>query len=549
MHKSLVPLLTLTVLWSLAAAAYAAPGDVRRTIDSPCSYPAGIAADGSYLYVADWRAAKIYWVHVADGKVAKTFDAPTLKPHGLTFGEGRVFVSDDHSGWVYALNPTTGMVEKSFEAPGPQAVGLAHTEQLLFVLERQSRKIYLVSPVDGTIINYFDTPTNTSTCLTFDGRYLWVADRIKDELYRLDPRDGTVLGILDAPGPHAAGLAWLDGHLWNADFQTRKLYEIGIDDEPPYRLSDPREARVECVWGLYNYGPGDVRDLMVYLALPPILPNQAFLSDIRFSEPPVKILVDRWGQRCAQYKVFNVPGGTRQLLSYSVDARISAIRYLIDPAKTGTLADIPDEIRKSYTVEGSRYRVGSPYIQQKVKEIVGDEKNCYWIARKIYNHLLKTLSYEMVGGWDVPEVVLKRGTGSCSEYTFAFIALCRAAGLPARYQGSVAVRGDEASIDEPHHRWAEVYLPNHGWVPVDASRGDKDAPADQARGFGELSNDFLITTQGGGDSEYLAWNYNHHASYSATGYCKIEQQDVAFWEPLKPADKETEEEEEEEEEN
>lgn len=521
----------------LVAAACAAPGDVQRSIQSPCSYPVGIAADGSHLYVADWRVAKIFWVNTRDGKIGRTFDAPTLKPHGLTFGEGRVFVSDDHTGWIYAMNPTTGLVEKSFEAPGPKAVGLAHTQRLLlFVLERKSNKIYLVTSDDGTIINTFDAPTKTSTCMTFDEQYLWVADRVKDELYRLDPRDGTVLGILDAPGPHAVGLAWIEGRLWNADFQTRKLYELTIEDTQTYRLDDPREARVEFVWGLYNYGPGSVRDLVVYLALPPILPGQEILSDIRFSEPPVKFLHDRWGQRCAEFKVFDVPSGSRQLFSYSVDARISAIRYLIDPAKAGTLQDVPHEIREQYTAEGARYRVGSPFIQDQVKQIVGDEQNCYWVARKIYNHLIQTLSYQMIGGWDVPEVVLKRGTGSCSEYTFAFIALCRAAGLPARYQGSVAVRGDEASIDEPHHRWAEVYLPNYGWIPVDANRGDKESPADQARGFGELRNHFLITTQGGGASEYLGWNYNHRATYSATGYCKIETESVAFWEPLKKAD-------------
>jgi hypothetical protein len=141
----------------------------------------------------------------------------------------------------------------------------------------------------------------------------------------------------------------------------------------------------------------------------------------------------------------------------------------------------------------------------------------------------------MAGGWDIPEVVLKRGKGSCSEYTFTFVALCRAAGLPARYRGSLVVRGDDASIDEAFHRWAEVYFPNYGWVPIDANRGDQKGAADQARGFGESSNRFLVTTQGGGDSELLAWDYNAHAHYNTTGYAKIEQESFGFWEPLKTA--------------
>ena len=157
------------------------------------------------------------------------------------------------------------------------------------------------------------------------------------------------------------------------------------------------------------------------------------------------------------------------------------------------------------------------------------------IAGAILADVGKLLEYEMVGGWDVPEVVLQRGSGSCSEYTYSFVALCRAAGLPARYQGSVVVRGDDASIDEAFHRWAQIYLPNYGWVPVDANRGDKPSPADQARGFGGLSNRFLITTQGGGDSEHLRWGYNAFARYQTRGYCKIEEDNFGLWEPLDSA--------------
>ncbi len=95
-------------------------------------------------------------------------------------------------------------------------------------------------------------------------------------------------------------------------------------------------------------------------------------------------------------------------------------------------------------------------------------------------------------------------------------------------------RGDDASIDEAFHRWALVYLPNYGWVPVDANRGDAKIPADQARGFGELSNRFLITMRGGGDSEHLGWDYTSFARYRATGYCKLEEERLGFWEPLVP---------------
>jgi transglutaminase-like putative cysteine protease len=529
-------LAAVAMMACFASTTWAAPGDVALSFDAPCKYPAGLATDGTDLFVLDWRDAKIHQIVAEDGTLKQSWDAPTLKPHVLTYGDGLLYVSDDHTGHVYALNLETGIVENVFEAPGSQATGLAYAGDALFILEGRSRQIYKVVPTDGTILGYFEVPDRSCTCLAWDGRCLWVSNRIKDELYMVDPDGGMVLGILDAPGPYPAGVTWLDGHVWNVDFQNRKLYQLVINDQQKYRLSDTRQARVEYYWALYNYGPGEVRDLTVNLAVPERLPSQELLSDIQYSTSPMRIAKDRWGQPCALFELDKVAAGKRQPLSYAVNARISAIRYLIDPAKTGTLDDIPADVRKAYTVDGSRYRINTPYIRDTARKIVGDERNPYWIARKIFNFMIKSLEYEMVGGWDVPEVVLKRGTGSCSEYTFAFIALCRAAGLPARYQGSIVVRGDDASIDEAFHRWAEVYLPNYGWVPVDANRGDAKSAADQARGFGELANRFLITTRSGGDSEYLGWGYNSFARYQATGYCNVQEENFGFWEPLEAAE-------------
>ena len=141
------------------------------------------------------------------------------------------------------------------------------------------------------------------------------------------------------------------------------------------------------------------------------------------------------------------------------------------------------------------------------------------------------LEYKLEGGWNVAPVVLQRGTGSCSEYTFSFIALCRAAGLPARYVGAIVVRGDDASFDDVFHRWPEVYLPNYGWVPMDPQGGDKPLARDRALNIGNLSNRFLITTQGGGDSEYIGWTYNSAETYTCDAQVKVEIETFGEWEP------------------
>ena len=203
----------------------------------------------------------------------------------------------------------------------------------------------------------------------------------------VEPLSGTVIGILSAPGPYAAGIAWLDGNLWNVDFQTRQVYRLSIRGEQKYSLSDTRAGPRGVSLGAQHYGPQDVTDVVLNVAIPPELPNQKLLSEVQYSVTPTGMDADRWGQRCALFELGDVDAGGKAVLTYNVQAEVSAIRYLIIPEDVGTLADIPADIREKYTVDGSRYRIDSPYIRETVKKAVGDEQNPYWIARKIYDLL------------------------------------------------------------------------------------------------------------------------------------------------------------------
>ena len=87
---------------------------------------------------------------------------------------------------------------------------------------------------------------------------------------------------------------------------------------------------------------------------------------------------------------------------------------------------------------------------------------------KIYDFVIKHLRYtlqpeEMGALW-----ALEKGVGDCSEYSYLFVALCRAAGIPARIQAGFAFH-THTETSEDGHMWVEYYLENYGWIPVDAS--------------------------------------------------------------------------------
>ncbi|HKK01212.1 MAG TPA: transglutaminase domain-containing protein [Desulfuromonadales bacterium] len=64
--------------------------------------------------------------------------------------------------------------------------------------------------------------------------------------------------------------------------------------------------------------------------------------------------------------------------------------------------------------------------------------------------------------------LLARPGGKCADISSVFVALARAAGVPARDDfGLRQGKKSGQDITTWYHCWAEFYLPGYGWVPVD----------------------------------------------------------------------------------
>ena len=534
---SLCVLLTLTLSMALAAG----PGNVIKKLAAPSACTTGLAYDGQALWTVDRDSDKLYRIDPADGKVLASFDAPGYFCTALAWDGKSLWVADmdftntsaeDYCGKIYQLDPKTGHILKVIMAPGADPQGLAWDGAYLWVADNGTRELYQVSADDGTTLKTFKAPAGDSRGLAWDGGFLWASDRSKDELYRIDPKSGRVIMILPAPGPYPWGLAWTENGLWVADYQDDNIACVAVAADQPYTRSRERLADITVSHDVINFGPGSVTALDIYLALPINRSTQEILS-IDFPKPPDNKLTDRWGQQVAHFGKGILKTGERCITKMRVRAKIFDVNYHLFPEKTGSLKAIPADIRGRFLADDDKYRLSDPVIQNAVKEAVGATDNPYWITRNIFEYLCEKLEYKRIGGWDIAPTVLQRGSGSCSEYAFVYIAMCRAAGVPARYVGSVVVRGEDASFDFVYHRWVEVYLPNYGWVPVDPSGGDQASPRDRASYFGHLDNRFLITTESGGGSEYLKWDYNTSETWQADGRVQLRLEMIADWEPVK----------------
>jgi transglutaminase-like putative cysteine protease len=65
-------------------------------------------------------------------------------------------------------------------------------------------------------------------------------------------------------------------------------------------------------------------------------------------------------------------------------------------------------------------------------------------------------------------VLLEKPGGKCTDIHSVYVALARAAGVPAREIFGIRLgKKTEEDISGWQHCWAEFYLPGYGWVPVD----------------------------------------------------------------------------------
>ena len=142
---------------------------------------------------------------------------------------------------------------------------------------------------------------------------------------------------------------------------------------------------------------------------------------------------------------------------------------------------------------------GAPAIVALARRIRGDTRDPLVAARRIsewvHDSLRKSISVTIPSAIQV----LDSRTGDCNEHTQLFIALSRAAGIPARAAAGLALVGTKFY----YHAWPEVFVgkwvavdPTFGQFPADASHlrfvyGGLDRQAELLRLMGTLRIDVL----------------------------------------------------------
>jgi transglutaminase-like putative cysteine protease len=110
-------------------------------------------------------------------------------------------------------------------------------------------------------------------------------------------------------------------------------------------------------------------------------------------------------------------------------------------------------------------------VKELADKIVAGKSTVLERARAIYDWTVENMYRDPetlgCGKGDVCYLLLTPG-GKCTDISSVFVALCRAAGVPAREVFGLRLgKQAEQDITTWQHCWAEFFLPGYGWVPAD----------------------------------------------------------------------------------
>jgi|GEM_PF-626310 len=204
-----------------------------------------------------------------------------------------------------------------------------------------------------------------------------------------------------------------------------RVHIFDREELPPY------QKLLSCSVYASSYKPKLYKDYAEWV-IPKMLPNQT-----------VKIEFEYW------------------IVNYTIDHQLKEFRGRTRDADKYLMAETGIESADSAIVA-------------LANRLTADQSTPLAKAKSIYAFVNSHMDYHIVEDEKDHSALkaLNRKYGSCVDFSLAYIALCRAAGIPARYVSGY--RFDEMKISHksqvltPYsHAWVEIQLPQLGWVTVD----------------------------------------------------------------------------------
>ena len=246
---------------------------------------------------------------------------------------------------------------------------------------------------------------------------------------------------------------------------------------------------------------GDNVELLVLdVLLPQTEARRQKVVSIDYSTEP-KSVYEKDGQQYAQFRFVSLPAQ----LTIKFDVEVSGFDLGTAKQKPQAGKETEESLKK-WLVHEKYLEKDALYVRNIAKQLQGDDRVA--VARACFDHVLKNMqriphTEKDIGGLKA----LFDKKGDCTEFSDAFITLCRAKGIPARNCTGYTLGPTK---DTPKHNWAEVYFEEYGWVPFDPIY----AQTERTTTFNDLRPIYLAVER---QRRNAVLNLHHFWAYTTVG--------------------------------
>lgn len=377
--------------------------------------------------------------------------------------------------------------------------GIAVWNSTIYITSHKLGQILIYSRDRKNKITHFYTPGIGLENITVTEENIWLSDILEQTVYCLDRATGETIFSVLTPFSCPTGLAFDDTETLYVAYADREVYirdnpnaepnhELQYRDrtfihplhfcnypDKKYALSNGYAIEMSYVEEISPLDPIELKHLEWRIALPAETDRQKIKHVEAIGLPFTEEVKD--GQRIAVFKFDRLVSEDRYVFGWKAIVEVWSIKYQIKPPDCENLPELPEEFATKYLVDNDNLAMGSEIIQLAAADAVGRETN---LLRKVYsirNYVYDKLTYGIKPHIDTPDIVLRRGVGSCGEYLGLLLALCRLNGIACRTVGRYKCPPHPLYRNNPlqpdyNHVWMEFYLPGYGWLPMESNPDD-----------------------------------------------------------------------------
>ncbi len=290
-----------------------------------------------------------------------------------------------------------------------------------------------------------------------DGRTLYF-QRSPSNLFRLSPA---------AVARHRGPLGPFDGPMETPNEHHRAVVKAVREEQRRSVL--PRRVRVTQSISVQADAVPAGETVHAWIPYPRAIKGQQEVIRYIESVPKEHTIAPEPTMQRTVYFARPAEAGKRTDFSVTYELTIFAQHTPIDPDKVFA-ANLTPELLE-HVRERPPHIVFTDAIRRFSRDAVGDEKNPYHVAQKLFAAVDRipwagALEYSTIT--NISDYALHAGHADCGQQTLLLMTLLRLNGIPARWQsGMVFSNGEYDNL----HDWGMLYLAPYGWVPMDVTTG------------------------------------------------------------------------------